>query len=130
LLGLKALGVKQGRPRHHLHADDPGGGLRDARLRADRRGPFGGVRRLLAGQRSPAASRIAQSKVVITADEGLRGGKLVPLKANVDAAIAKAAASTGCSSSPHRRRRRHEAGRDVWYHDAAEMVTTNARASR
>ena len=31
-----------------------------------------------------------QSKVVITADEGLRGGKKVPLKANVDAAIAKA----------------------------------------
>ena len=31
-----------------------------------------------------------QSKVIITADEGLRGGKKVPLKANVDAAIAKA----------------------------------------
>ncbi|MBU3973697.1 MAG: acetate--CoA ligase, partial [Alphaproteobacteria bacterium] len=29
------------------------------------------------------------SKVVITADEGLRGGKRVPLKANVDAALAK-----------------------------------------
>src|SRR3954462_3879591 len=31
-----------------------------------------------------------QSKVVIPADEGLRGGKKVALKANVDAAIAKA----------------------------------------
>ncbi|WP_332654525.1 acetate--CoA ligase [Brevundimonas sp.] len=31
------------------------------------------------------------SKVVITADEGLRGGKRVPLKANVDAALAKEA---------------------------------------
>jgi acetyl-CoA synthetase len=30
-----------------------------------------------------------QSRFVITADEGLRGGKKVPLKANVDAAIAK-----------------------------------------
>src|SRR5665647_2151358 len=30
-----------------------------------------------------------QSKIVITADEGLRGGKKVPLKSNVDAAIAK-----------------------------------------
>ena len=30
-----------------------------------------------------------QSKVVITADEGLRGGRKVPLKANTDAAIAK-----------------------------------------
>ncbi len=40
---------QEGRPRHHLHADDPGGGLRDARLRAHRRDPFGRVRRLLAG---------------------------------------------------------------------------------
>ncbi len=38
------------RPRHHLSADDPGSGLRDAGLRAHRRGAFGGVRRLLAGQ--------------------------------------------------------------------------------
>jgi acetyl-CoA synthetase len=30
-----------------------------------------------------------QSRIIITADEGLRGGKKVPLKANVDAAIAK-----------------------------------------
>ena len=30
-----------------------------------------------------------QSKIVITADEGLRGGRKVPLKANVDAALKK-----------------------------------------
>src|SRR6202023_4184711 len=37
------------------------------------------------------AQRISdcESKFVITADEGLRGGRKVPLKANVDAAIAK-----------------------------------------
>ena len=39
---------QQGRPRHHLPADDPGGRLRDAGLRAHRRDPLGGVRRLLA----------------------------------------------------------------------------------
>ena len=39
---------QEGRPRHHLPADDSGDGLRDARLRAHRRDPFGGVRRLLA----------------------------------------------------------------------------------
>ncbi len=39
----------EGRPRHDLSADDPGSGLRDARLRAHRRRPFGGVRRVLAG---------------------------------------------------------------------------------
>ena len=40
---------QEGRPRHDLHADDPGGGLCDARLRADRRHPFRRLRRLLAG---------------------------------------------------------------------------------
>ena len=37
---------RQGRPRHHLHADGAGGGDRDAGLRADRRRALGGVRRL------------------------------------------------------------------------------------
>ena len=46
---LQGAGRQEGRPRHHLHADDPRGGRRDARLRAHRRGPFGGLRRLLAG---------------------------------------------------------------------------------
>ncbi len=41
---------EEGRPHHDLYADDPGSGLRDARLRAHRRGSFGGVRRLLARQ--------------------------------------------------------------------------------
>ncbi len=40
---------QEGRPRHHLHADDPGSGDRHARLHAHRRRAFGGVRRLLAG---------------------------------------------------------------------------------
>ncbi len=35
-----------------------------------------------------------QSDIVITADEGLRGGKPIPLKANVDAALEKTPAST------------------------------------
>ena len=54
-----------------------------------RRGPFGRVRRLLARSRSPAASRTASPRCVITADEGLRGGRKVPLKANADAALDK-----------------------------------------
>ena len=37
---------RQGRPRHHLHADDPRSGDGDAGLRAAGRGAFGGVRRL------------------------------------------------------------------------------------
>ena len=39
---------QEGRPRHPLHADGAGGAGRHAGLRADRRGAFGGVRRLRA----------------------------------------------------------------------------------
>ena len=41
---------QEGRPGDDLSADGAGGGGRDARLRADRRDPFRGVRRLLARQ--------------------------------------------------------------------------------
>ena len=37
---------RERRPRHHLHADGAGGGVRHARLRPHRRHPLGGVRRL------------------------------------------------------------------------------------
>ncbi|WP_020187179.1 acetate--CoA ligase [Methylopila sp. 73B] len=54
---------------------------------------IGAVHSIVFGGFSPdsLASRIegCASKVVITADEGLRGGRKVPLKANTDAAIAK-----------------------------------------
>ena len=44
---LLAHGVAHGRPGLHLPADDPRAGLHDARLRAHRRRPLGGLRRLL-----------------------------------------------------------------------------------
>jgi acetyl-CoA synthetase len=69
---LKCAGRQEGRPRHHLHADDSRSGLRHAGLRAYRRDPLGRVRRLLAGQRLQAASRTATASIVITADEGIR----------------------------------------------------------
>ena len=68
------------------------------------------------------------SKVIITADEGLRGGRKVPLKANVDAAIAKVA-STGFSVDHVIVVKRTgvkvdmDPVRDVYYHDAAAVVT-------
>ena len=56
---------------------------------------IGAIHSVVFGGFSPEAiaGRIADAKsdVVITADEGLRGGRKVPLKANVDAAIAEAA---------------------------------------
>src|ERR1700709_2094526 len=54
---------------------------------------IGAIHSVVFGGFSPdsLAQRITdcQSQIVITSDEGLRGGKKVPLKANVDAAIAK-----------------------------------------
>ena len=45
--GLKSLGMQEGRPRHHLHADVDRRRRRDAGVRAHRRDALGGVRRLL-----------------------------------------------------------------------------------
>ena len=47
---------RQGRPRRDLHADDSGGGHRDAGVRAARRRALGGVRRLRGHTNSPRAS--------------------------------------------------------------------------
>ncbi|MFC7047811.1 acetate--CoA ligase [Emcibacter nanhaiensis] len=69
-----------------------------------------------------------QSRFVITTDEGLRGGRKIPLKANVDDAIARLASEFG-GSVDKVLVVRHTGGdvafnadRDVWYHEAAETV--------
>src|SRR5205085_5951832 len=64
------------------------------------------------------------SKVVITADEGLRGGRKIPLKANTDAAIEKTGGvdhvivvrRTGAAVAM-------QPGRDVYYDEAVKVVT-------
>ncbi|MEL6744336.1 MAG: acetate--CoA ligase [Pseudomonadota bacterium] len=92
---------------------------------------IGAVHSIVFGGFSPdaLAGRIVDcdSKFVITADEGLRGGKSVPLKVNTDNAIEIAAISnvhvehvvvvrrTGGSVG-------WEPGRDIWYHEAVETV--------
>jgi len=94
---------------------------------------IGAVHSVVFGGFSPdsLADRIqgCESKVVITADEGLRGGRKVPLKANVDAAIEKV------GGVDHVIVVRRTGGkidmnpvRDVWLHEAAEMVTTECPA--
>ena len=64
----------------------------------------------------------AESKLIITADEGLRGGKPVPLKKNVDAALAKC---KGGEKVIVVRRTGNPVpwteGRDFWLHE--EIVT-------
>jgi acetyl-CoA synthetase len=89
---------------------------------------IGAVHSVVFGGFSPdsLAGRIidCDSKVVITADEGLRGGKAVPLKKNTDEALAKA---PGVSSVIVVRRTGGnvgmKAGRDVWYHEEAAKVS-------
>ena len=91
---------------------------------------LGAVHSIVFGGFSPdsLAGRIndCKSKVIITADEGLRAGRKVPLKANVDASLEKVNAvevehivvvrRTGASVGM-------KAGRDVYYDQAAAQVT-------
>ena len=90
---------------------------------------IGAVHSIVFGGFSPdsLAGRIedCKSSIVVTADEGLRGGRKVPLKANVDAACDRLAGHepkvivvrrTGGDVAM-------KDGRDIWYHEAAEKVS-------
>ena len=60
----------------------------------------------------------AQAVAVITADGGWRRGKIVELKNNVDAALAKAPSVKRCIVVKRTGQNvAMQAGRDVWYHD-------------
>lgn len=88
---------------------------------------IGAVHSIVFGGFSPEAlaGRIegASSEFIITADEGLRGGRTVPLKANVDAAIDKISSDptvlvvkrTGADIA-------WVEDRDVWLHEELEKV--------
>jgi acetyl-CoA synthetase len=73
----------------------------------------------------------AKSHFIITADEGLRGGKKIPLKANTDAALAK----TGSSAKVLVVRRTGgqigwEEGRDLWYHEEIAKVSADCKPEK
>jgi acetyl-CoA synthetase len=91
---------------------------------------LGAIHAIVFGGFSPdaLADRIegCESKVVLTADEGLRGGRKVPLKANVDAAIDRLGANAVDHVIVVRRTGGNVnmvAGRDVYYDEAAAQVT-------
>ena len=88
---------------------------------------IGAIHSVVFGGFSPEAlkDRINDSTcmLVITADEGLRGGKTIPLKANVDAAVADTASVKGVVVIQHTGADINwQSGRDVWYHEAATLV--------
>ena len=94
---------------------------------------IGAVHSVVFGGFSPEAlaGRIldCESHFVITADEGVRGGKTIPLKANVDAALAKCpdvasvivVERTGSGVAM-------QEDRDVWYHEASAAVDAECPA--
>ncbi|WP_445396617.1 acetate--CoA ligase [Zobellella sp. An-6] len=88
---------------------------------------IGAVHSVVFGGFSPdaLASRIVDSraKVVITADEGLRGGRRVALKANVDEALANPKVDSVKKVIVYRRTGGNIAWhehRDLWWHEAAQ----------
>jgi acetyl-CoA synthetase len=96
---------------------------------------IGAVHSIVFGGFSPEslAGRIedCQSHYIITADEGLRGGKKIPLKANTDAALAK----TGSSAKVLVVRRTGgqidwEKGRDFWYHEEVAKASATCKPEK
>ncbi|MFZ1195403.1 MAG: acetate--CoA ligase [Pseudolabrys sp.] len=89
---------------------------------------IGAVHSVVFGGFSPdsLAGRIedCKSNVVVTADEGLRGGRKIPLKANVDAACEKASGVTSVivvkrTNAPVNMK----SGRDIYYDEIAKTVS-------
>jgi len=119
---LRSLGVKKGdRVTIYLPM------IPDAAVAMLACARIGAVHSVVFGGFAPnsIADRIADcgSKLVITADEGLRGGKKVPLKANVDAALKL----PGTNSVETVLVVRHTGGavamqapRDRWFHDVVD----------
>lgn len=88
---------------------------------------IGAVHSVVFGGFSPdsLAGRLedATSSVIITADEGLRGGKSVPLKVNADAAADKAGGVTSIIVVKRTGAKvAMKEGRDVYYDEAAKSV--------
>ena len=88
---------------------------------------IGAIHSVVFGGFSPdsLAGRITDcdSNIIITADEGIRGGKIIPLKENTDAALNLCSSVKKCIVV---KRTGNDInwveGRDVWYHEAISKV--------
>jgi acetyl-CoA synthetase len=96
---------------------------------------IGAIHSVVFGGFSPEALRgridDCSSRFVITADEGVRGGKKIPLKANVDEAVA--GLTSGKVDAVVVVRHTGGAidwveGRDVWYHEATASAASECPA--
>ena len=90
---------------------------------------IGAIHSVVFGGFSPEAlaGRIedCNSSIIITADEGIRGGKKIPLKSNVDKAISKASM---CKTSIIVKRTGVNVnwieGQDIWYHEEMDQASS------
>ncbi|MEO7248250.1 MAG: AMP-binding protein, partial [Novosphingobium sp.] len=94
---------------------------------------IGAIHSVVFGGFSPEAlaGRIidCDSKLIITADGGWRGGKLVPLKANVDAALAICNGTAAVLLVRHTGAEvRVQEGRDHWWHDLRDAASSGCPA--
>ncbi|QSX35773.1 acetate--CoA ligase [Shewanella sedimentimangrovi] len=96
---------------------------------------IGAVHSVVFGGFSPdsIASRIidGKSKLVITADEGVRGGRKIPLKANIDQALNNPDVTTVERVLVLKRTGGNvnwQAGRDLWWHEACEGMADQCPA--
>ena len=94
---------------------------------------IGAVHSVVFGGFSPdaLAGRIVDcdSTCVITADEGVRGGRTIPLKANTDAALAQCPGVTSVIVVQRTGNNVDmQTGRDVWYHAEKEKVSADCPA--
>ncbi|MGI9269068.1 MAG: acetate--CoA ligase [Porticoccus sp.] len=90
---------------------------------------IGAIHSVVFGGFSPEAlkDRIIDSDchVVITADEGVRGGKRIPLKANADKAMSQCPLVHTCFVISHTKGKVDWVDkRDIWYHEAIKKETT------
>ena len=88
---------------------------------------IGAIHSVVFGGFSPdsLAGRITDcdSNIIITADEGIRGGKIIPLKENTDAALKLCSSIKKCIVVKRTGNDiKWVKGRDVWYHEAMSDV--------
>ena len=94
---------------------------------------IGAIHSVVFGGFSPdaLAGRIQDcaSSCVITADEGVRGGRAIPLKANTDKALESCPDCTSCFVVQRTGTSvAWQEGRDIWYHDAVAAASADCPA--